>query len=49
VRKFGSLLVGRGGDDSRKHGTSKRTTILGGLSPRMSADEAEKKKSTEGG
>lgn len=46
VKKFGSLLVGRGGDDSRKHGVSKRATILG-LSPRPSADEAEKKKSTE--
>jgi len=47
VRKFGSLLGGRGGE---RHGVVKRATILGGLanSPRPSADvENEKKKSTE--
>ena len=50
VRKFGSLLGGRGGDDSKRHGVLKRATILGGLanSPRPSADpENEKRKSTE--
>ena len=50
VRKFGSLLGGRGGDDGKRHGLSKRATILGGLaaSPRPSADaENEKRKSTE--
>ena len=49
VRKFGSLLGGRGGDDSRRHGVSKRATVLGGLtpSPRPSTDgDNEKKKST---
>jgi len=49
VRKFGSLLVGRGGDDSRRHGINKRATILGGLtaSPRPSADMQNEKKSTD--
>jgi hypothetical protein len=38
VRKFGSLLVGRG-DESRKSGTyGKRASILGGFTPRPSTD-----------
>jgi serine/threonine protein kinase KIN1/2 len=42
IRRFGSLLVGKG-DDTRGHGrTGKRTTILGGFSPRPSADPEEK-------
>ncbi|KAF8881586.1 hypothetical protein BD779DRAFT_1445410 [Infundibulicybe gibba] len=43
VRKFGSMLVGKG-DESRKHGHTKRGTILGGLppSPRPSRDGDEK-------
>ena len=53
VRKFGTLLGGRGGDESRRHGhgINKRATILGGLtgtmSPRPSGDVDEKKVSTE--
>ncbi|PPQ65043.1 hypothetical protein CVT26_015739 [Gymnopilus dilepis] len=40
VRKFGSLLVGGKAEDGRKHGTisGKRGTVLGGPSPRPSAD-----------
>ncbi|KAF7986947.1 hypothetical protein HWV62_12763 [Athelia sp. TMB] len=44
VRKFGSLLGGRGGDDSRRSTSSKRGTILGGISPRPSGEESEKEK-----
>lgn len=42
IRRFGSLLVGKS-DDSRGHGRmGKRATILGGFSPRPSADPEEK-------
>ncbi|KZT30084.1 Pkinase-domain-containing protein [Neolentinus lepideus HHB14362 ss-1] len=42
VRKFGSLL-GRGDDSRRSNGAGKRGSILGGISPRPSADvDAEK-------
>lgn len=44
VRKFGSLLGGRGGDDSRRSTASKRGTILSGLS---GDGESEKTPSAE--
>jgi hypothetical protein len=50
VRKFGTLLSGRS-DDTKKHGGTKRATILGGLSPRPSRDTygtGEKDKSVNG-
>lgn len=49
VRKFGSLLVGGKGDDGRKHGTvsGKRGTILGGTSPRPSADSRADEKTPQ--
>lgn len=51
VRKFGSLLVGRG-DDSRRSGThGKRTSILGGFTPRASTEvngEEEKRQISAG-
>ncbi|KAI0338743.1 Pkinase-domain-containing protein [Trametopsis cervina] len=40
VRKFGSLLGGK--DGSVRHGTVKRTSILGGFSPRPSGEVEEK-------
>ncbi len=45
VRKFGSMLVGKG-DDSRRHGVGRRGTILGGLtlSPRPSRHSEDKEK-----
>jgi len=44
VRKFGSLLVGRG-DDSRRSGTyGKRASILGGFTPRASAEVNDEEK-----
>lgn len=51
VRKFGSMLVGRG-DDSRRSSTyGKRTSILGGFTPRPSAEvsrEEEKRQISAG-
>ncbi|KAF8907033.1 hypothetical protein CPB84DRAFT_1769316 [Gymnopilus junonius] len=49
VRKFGSLLVGGRGDDGKKHGTvsGKRGTILGGTSPRPSADSRTEEKTLQ--
>lgn len=50
VRRFGSMLVGRGDDSKRyHHGTGKRGTILTGSStPRASKDyEAEKNEKTD--
>lgn len=44
VRKFGSLLGGRGGDDTRRSTSSKRGTILSGISPRPSGEESEREK-----
>lgn len=44
VRKFGSILGGGRGDDSRRIGTpAKRGSILPGFSPRPSAEEAQEK------
>ncbi|KAK0452922.1 uncharacterized protein EV420DRAFT_1273545 [Desarmillaria tabescens] len=45
VRKFGSMLVGKG-DDSRRHGVGRRGTILGGLtlSQRPSRHSEDKEK-----
>ncbi|KAK0471084.1 CAMK/CAMKL/Kin1 protein kinase [Armillaria novae-zelandiae] len=47
VRKFGSMLVGKG-DDSRRHGVGRRGTILGGLtlSPRPSRHSEDKEKAS---
>ncbi|KAF9050634.1 Pkinase-domain-containing protein [Hymenopellis radicata] len=48
VRKFGSLLVGRG-DDSRRHSPHRRGAILGGLSlsPKPSRHSEEKENVTD--
>lgn len=48
VRKFGTLLGGSRGDESRRLGVGKRASILGGLSPRPSAEvELEKRREAE--
>ncbi|KAJ7853694.1 hypothetical protein B0H14DRAFT_3865742 [Mycena olivaceomarginata] len=49
VRKFGSMLVGSGRhDDSTGRRTpSKRATILGGLSPRVSRDDGHRERSLD--